>query len=97
MSVSDVFKTLISVRGYQGELDKDLYEAYGIEEFAGKRTGALSGGMRQKVNAALAFLFNPDILILDEPTASLDPLSQYPQGEDKEGEGQTRVYYQSYP
>ena len=75
MSVRDVFKTLIDVRGYHGELDKDLYNAYSIEQFAGKRTGALSGGMRQKVNAALAFLFNPDILILDEPTASLDPLS----------------------
>ena len=35
----------------------------------------LSGGTSQKVNAALAFLFNPDILILDEPTASLDPLA----------------------
>jgi Cu-processing system ATP-binding protein len=36
---------------------------------------ALSGGTRQKVSAALAFLFNADVLILDEPTAGLDPLS----------------------
>ena len=35
----------------------------------------LSGGTKQKVSAALAFLFNPPILILDEPTAGLDPLS----------------------
>ena len=35
----------------------------------------LSGGTRQKVSAALAFYFNPDVLILDEPTAGLDPLS----------------------
>jgi Cu-processing system ATP-binding protein len=35
----------------------------------------LSGGTRQKVSAALAFYFNPSILILDEPTAGLDPLS----------------------
>jgi len=35
----------------------------------------LSGGTRQKVSAALAFLFNPDILILDEPTAGLDPVA----------------------
>lgn len=75
MSVHDVFKTMIDVRGYKGELDKDLYNSYGIAKFESKRTGALSGGMRQKVNAALAFLFNPNILILDEPTASLDPLS----------------------
>lgn len=35
----------------------------------------LSGGTRQKVSAALAFLFNAPILILDEPTAGLDPVS----------------------
>jgi Cu-processing system ATP-binding protein len=35
----------------------------------------LSGGTRQKVNAVVAFMFNPDILILDEPTAGLDPIS----------------------
>lgn len=35
----------------------------------------LSGGTRQKVSATLAFLFNPDVLILDEPTAGLDPVA----------------------
>lgn len=35
----------------------------------------LSGGTRQKVSAALAFMFNPDVLILDEPTAGLDPFA----------------------
>jgi len=35
----------------------------------------LSGGTRQKVSASIAFLFNPDVLILDEPTAGLDPVS----------------------
>jgi Cu-processing system ATP-binding protein len=35
----------------------------------------LSGGTRQKVNAVLAFLFSPDLLILDEPTAGLDPIA----------------------
>ena len=35
----------------------------------------LSGGTRQKVSAALAFLFNPIVLILDEPTAGLDPVA----------------------
>ena len=38
-----------------------------------KRMRTLSGGTRQKVSASLAFLFNPDVLILDEPTAGLDP------------------------
>ncbi len=35
----------------------------------------LSGGTTQKVSATLAFLFNPEVLILDEPTAGLDPLA----------------------
>jgi Cu-processing system ATP-binding protein len=35
----------------------------------------LSGGTRQKVSAALAFLFDPSVLILDEPTAGLDPVA----------------------
>ena len=42
---------------------------------ADKRMRTLSGGTRQKVSAALAFLFSPSILILDEPTAGLDPLA----------------------
>jgi Cu-processing system ATP-binding protein len=37
--------------------------------------GTLSGGTKQKVSAVLAFLFNQDIIILDEPTAGLDPVS----------------------
>jgi len=40
-----------------------------------KRMGTLSGGTRQKVSASLAFMFHPDVLILDEPTAGLDPLA----------------------
>jgi Cu-processing system ATP-binding protein len=36
---------------------------------------SLSGGTRQKVSAALAFLFDAEVLILDEPTAGLDPIA----------------------
>lgn len=75
MSVRQTFKTIIKVRAYKGEMDRELYDAFHIDDIANKPTRALSGGTSQKMNAALAFLFNPDILILDEPTASLDPLA----------------------
>ena len=75
MSVRETFKTIEDVRSTDVTLDKELYEAYAIDRIAEKKTKTLSGGTSQKVNAALAFLFNPDILILDEPTASLDPLA----------------------
>lgn len=55
--------------------DSDLYTAFHIDALSRKPLGTLSGGMRQKVSAALAFLFRPEILILDEPTAALDPVS----------------------
>lgn len=75
MSVAETFKTIREIRGNNGECDDELYKAFRIEDIANKKTKALSGGTSQKVNAALAFLFNPDILILDEPTASLDPIA----------------------
>lgn len=62
-------------RGTHERTDEDLIEAFEINAIAHKAAHALSGGMRQKVSAALAFLFDPDILILDEPTAGLDPVA----------------------
>lgn len=55
--------------------DEELIKAFGLSSIAKKSMRSLSGGTRQKVSAALAFLFNPDVLILDEPTAGLDPES----------------------
>ena len=55
--------------------DRDLYQAFEIDQMASKRLSVLSGGMKQKVSAAMAFLFDPPVLILDEPTAGLDPVS----------------------
>jgi len=71
--VFDMMKDLRNTADY--ELDEELMDAYQIGTFWNKKTAALSGGTRQKMSACLAFLFNPDILILDEPTAGLDPLS----------------------
>jgi len=57
------------------ELDEELIDEFKLKTVESKPLGTLSGGTTQKVSAALAFLFNPKVLILDEPTAGLDPLS----------------------
>jgi Cu-processing system ATP-binding protein len=56
-------------------LDEELIDKFLIKNILDKRMRTLSGGTRQKVSASLAFLFNPEVLILDEPTAGLDPLA----------------------
>lgn len=62
-------------RGTHERSDEDLIEDFEIGKLAHKPARTLSGGMRQKLSACLAFLFDPDILILDEPTAGLDPVA----------------------
>jgi len=57
------------------QLDEELITAFDLEASLDKRMRTLSGGTRQKVSALLAFLFSPDVLILDEPTAGLDPVA----------------------
>jgi len=59
----------------QNKLDEDLVRAFKLDDLLQKRMRTLSGGTTQKVSASLAFLFNPDVLILDEPTAGLDPVA----------------------
>ena len=55
--------------------DEELVQAFGLAAELEKPVGTLSGGTRQKVNASIAFLFKPRVVILDEPTAGLDPIA----------------------
>jgi ABC-2 type transport system ATP-binding protein len=50
-----------------------MLEQTGLSERAGERVGRLSGGNRQRVNIALGLLADPSVLVLDEPSSSLDP------------------------
>lgn len=76
MTIGQVLDMMKDIRGHQKDnLDEELISSWGIEKIMDKRMRTLSGGTRQKISASLAFLFNPDVLILDEPTAGLDPLS----------------------
>lgn len=74
MKVGQLFDMMKKIRGIDS-VDTDLLSRFEIEKIYEKPMRTLSGGTRQKVSAALAFLFDPPILILDEPTAGLDPLS----------------------
>lgn len=76
MKVGQLFRMLKNIRKIpETELDTDLLVRFNLVSIFDKPMRTLSGGTRQKVSAALAFYFNPTILILDEPTAGLDPLS----------------------
>lgn len=75
MTIAQVFDMMKDIRKSNTVLDEGLIEQFRLHEMADKKMRTLSGGTRQKVSAALAFLFNPEVLILDEPTAGLDPLS----------------------
>jgi Cu-processing system ATP-binding protein len=77
MTIGQVLNMMKDIRrgGDQYKLDEDLVKAFRLPGILQKRMRTLSGGTTQKVSASLAFLFNPDVLILDEPTAGLDPLA----------------------
>jgi Cu-processing system ATP-binding protein len=75
MTIGQVLSMMKDIRNSGKELDEELVEAFGLNDILQKRMRTLSGGTRQKVSAALTFLFNPSVLILDEPTAGLDPVA----------------------
>ncbi len=76
MTIGQLIDMIKDIRKHDGQQTDDyLVESFGLNKIFDKRMRALSGGTRQKVSASLAFLFNPDVLFLDEPTAGLDPVA----------------------
>lgn len=75
MTIGQIIEMIKKIRNSDEVLDEDLVRAFQLEKMFSKQMRTLSGGTTQKVSATLAFLFNPDVLILDEPTAGLDPLA----------------------
>lgn len=77
MKVGQLFDMMKDIRNISPDdcIDEELIEAFRLRTIFNKAMRTLSGGTRQKVSAALAFLFCPRVLILDEPTAGLDPES----------------------
>lgn len=75
LTAREVLAMLRDLRGIERTRDEDLIEAFGLEREMDKPLKTLSGGTRQKVSAVIAFLFDPRVVILDEPTAGLDPVA----------------------
>ena len=75
MKVGKLFEMMSDLRSDSSSIDGELIREFKLHQIMHKRMHTLSGGTRQKVSGALAFLFNPSIAILDEPTAGLDPLA----------------------
>lgn len=75
MTIGQLFGMMKDLRSGDVKIDEELIEGFELNQMMNKRMHTLSGGTRQKVSAALAFLFDPKVLILDEPTAGLDPIA----------------------
>ena len=75
MRIGQVIDMMKSIRPDFLNTDEELFESFGLLKILDKRMHTLSGGTRQKVSAALAFLFRAPVLIFDEPTAGLDPVA----------------------
>lgn len=75
LKAREVLMLLKELRNQSGVKGERLCEAFQIDSELDKPLGTLSGGTRQKISAVLAFLFDPDVLFLDEPTAGLDPVA----------------------
>ncbi len=74
LRVSELLHFIEDLRG-KGACPQPLIDRFGLTPFLSKRLGHLSGGTRQKVNLVLAFMYDCPLLILDEPTAGLDPVA----------------------
>ena len=75
MKISQVLAMMKDIRKANQQYDEEVIGLYRLNEMSDKTLGSLSGGTKQKVSAAIAFLFNPQVLVLDEPTAGLDPVA----------------------
>lgn len=75
MRIGELIDMMKNIRKDMKTVDEELIDSFKLYKIYDKRMHTLSGGTRQKVSASLAFLFHAPVLILDEPTAGLDPIS----------------------
>lgn len=73
LTISELLRLVRDIRDNPPQTDDELITAFGLDTQMDKALKTLSGGTRQKVSAVIAFMHRPQTLILDEPTAGLDP------------------------
>ena len=80
LSVEENLDFFIDLHGIGKEIARErkelLLRVTGLEEFRGREAGKLSGGMKQKLGIACSLVHLPDLIILDEPTTGIDPISR---------------------
>ena len=73
LKVKEIIEITKALKNHTINYDYDLYEQYKIDEILVSNFSSLSQGTKQKIAASIVFMFKSPVIILDEPTAGLDP------------------------